>query len=228
MKNITLLLLLSPVFLIGQSEINKPDRPTYYAAYDSVAGVYHVGTTEVGQVTTSGQPSFTSSPDALEFLANTSTIPISYDPLPAVGEQVEQGEIYEYEGALVVCRQTHARTIFEPSETPALFAVYRAEAPDAVLPWIASELVYVGTVRSYNSVKYSCIQQHQTVTGQTPDLVPALWSIVSDEECPEWVQPTGAQDAYNVDDCVTYEGQEWVSNTAANVWAPGVFGWVLR
>lgn len=42
-----------------------------------------------------------------------------------------------------------------------------------------------------------------------------------------WVQPTGAQDAYPVDALVTYGGQTWRSTTPANVWQPGVFGWVL-
>ena len=40
-----------------------------------------------------------------------------------------------------------------------------------------------------------------------------------------WVQPTGAQDAYAVGDQVTHNGSTWQSNTPANVWEPGVFGW---
>lgn len=48
---------------------------------------------------------------------------------------------------------------------------------------------------------------------------------------PNWIQPTGAQDAYPLTDVrgnptrVTYNGQTWVNNTAVNTWAPGVFGW---
>lgn len=45
---------------------------------------------------------------------------------------------------------------------------------------------------------------------------------------PDWVQPTGAHDAYNTGDRVTYNGQIWVSTVDANVWAPGVFGWELE
>lgn len=45
---------------------------------------------------------------------------------------------------------------------------------------------------------------------------------------PDWVQPTGAHDAYQIGDLVTYQGQVWRSIAANNVWAPGVYGWVLN
>lgn len=44
---------------------------------------------------------------------------------------------------------------------------------------------------------------------------------------PDWVQPSGAHDAYQVGDRVTYLGQDWECTSAANVYAPGVFGWSL-
>ena len=43
---------------------------------------------------------------------------------------------------------------------------------------------------------------------------------------PDWVQPAGAHDAYQIDARVTYAGQVWTSTAADNVWAPGVYGWV--
>ena len=45
------------------------------------------------------------------------------------------------------------------------------------------------------------------------------------EEYPEWVQPTGAHDAYNIGDKVTHNGKTWVSDVDNNVWEPGVYGW---
>ena len=109
-----------------------------------------------------------------------------------------------------------------------MFAVYRPEG-DNYLDWIALELVYVGQIRQFGGVLYEVTQQHLTIGGQTPDLVPALWTVyVEPGTCPVWVQPTGAQDAYDVGDCVTHEGQEWISTTPANVWEPGVFGWELK
>lgn len=44
---------------------------------------------------------------------------------------------------------------------------------------------------------------------------------------PEWVQPTGAHDAYQIDDVVSHNGYQWKSTEANNVWEPGVFGWVV-
>lgn len=44
---------------------------------------------------------------------------------------------------------------------------------------------------------------------------------------PEFVQPTGAHDAYQIDDRVTYGGAVYVSLMAGNVWSPDVYpaGW---
>ena len=41
----------------------------------------------------------------------------------------------------------------------------------------------------------------------------------------EWVQPTGAHDAYKINSEVTHNGKTWISTTPANVWEPGVSGW---
>lgn len=41
----------------------------------------------------------------------------------------------------------------------------------------------------------------------------------------QWVQPTGAHDAYRHDATVTHNGKIWRSTTPANVWEPGVSGW---
>lgn len=229
MKNTILFVLIFPCLMAAQTEINNPAVPTYYAAYDSVNSVYHIGITLPGQVTTSGQPDFTSSSDALVFLQSTSDIPVVYKSLPITGELVEKDGIYQYEDKLVICRQTHTRTLFDPADTPALFAVWRASSPEQALVWIIGEVVYPRMIREHLGGKYECIQQHQTVIDQSPDLVPALWIIYTPPgDCPGWVQPTGAQDAYDVGDCVTFEGQEWINTSPANVFEPGVFGWELQ
>ncbi len=44
-------------------------------------------------------------------------------------------------------------------------------------------------------------------------------------EFPEWSQPLGAHDAYNLGDKVSHNGKKWVSTAANNVWEPGVYGW---
>ena len=77
----------------------------------------------------------------------------------------------------------------------------------------------------YGGILYKCVQAHTSQADWTPDITPALWVAVSIEEYPEWVQPTGAHDAYNIGDKVTHNGKTWVSDVDNNVWEPGVYGW---
>lgn len=44
---------------------------------------------------------------------------------------------------------------------------------------------------------------------------------------PQWIQPTGAHDAYVLNAEVTHKNQNWKSLYPSNVWEPGVFGWVV-
>lgn len=43
----------------------------------------------------------------------------------------------------------------------------------------------------------------------------------------EWVQPTGAHDAYKAGDVVTYQNETWRSTQDGNVWSPTAYpqGW---
>lgn len=41
----------------------------------------------------------------------------------------------------------------------------------------------------------------------------------------EWVQPTGAHDAYHYGDIRTHKGKTWRSTADNNTWEPGVYGW---
>lgn len=75
---------------------------------------------------------------------------------------------------------------------------------------------------------YKCVQAHTSQENWTPDATPALWVIVTVEEWPEWVQPTGAQDAYAKDAKVTHNGERWISDVDSNVWEPGVYGWTKQ
>ena len=56
------------------------------------------------------------------------------------------------------------------------------------------------------------------------------WREVAEEGAtPEWVQPTGAHDAYQTGDTVTFEGQEYVSLIDGNTWSPTAYpqGWEI-
>lgn len=74
---------------------------------------------------------------------------------------------------------------------------------------------------------YRCVQAHTSQDDWRPAITPALWTIVTLDEWPEWVQPIGTQDAYPLGAKVTHNGQRWVSLYDNNVWEPGTFGWQL-
>lgn len=77
----------------------------------------------------------------------------------------------------------------------------------------------------YNEKLYKCVQAHTSQADWMPSAVPALWTMISLEEWPEWVHPTGAQDAYTKDAKVAHNDKHWTSTVEANVWEPGVYGW---
>ena len=74
---------------------------------------------------------------------------------------------------------------------------------------------------------YKCVQAHTSQADWTPDSTPALWVVVSIDEYPEWVQPTGAHDAYNTGDKVSYNGKHYVCTIDGNAYAPDVYGWKI-
>lgn len=98
--------------------------------------------------------------------------------------------------------------------------------PQAYPEWEAGVAYKVGDRRRYDRKLYRCVQAHTSQDGWEPPTVPALWvRTAPDGEIPEWVQPTGAHDAYAKGDKVRHAEKVWVSAMDANVYEPGVFGW---
>lgn len=95
-----------------------------------------------------------------------------------------------------------------------LFPAYRVGAAYAV-----------GDRIRYGGKLYRVVQAHTSQEDWQPDALPALYAEVSVEEWPDWVQPTGTQDAYPLGAKVTHNGRRWTSTADANVWEPGVYGW---
>lgn len=76
---------------------------------------------------------------------------------------------------------------------------------------VADKLQYKGKL-------YKVVQGHITQLDWTPDLVPALFTAyLPPDVIPEWKQPTGAQDAYNIGDKVRFEGHIYESLINKNV-----------
>lgn len=72
----------------------------------------------------------------------------------------------------------------------------------------------------YDDVLYKVLQSHTSQSDWTPDVAVSLYVRVSIEEWPEWVQPTGAHDAYNMGDKVSHNEKHWISLIDANVYEP--------
>lgn len=158
-------------------QIVHPERRTYYTAKSVDGSILHTGYTEVGQVTTSGQPVFetaTEEHDYLELLADQTD---KFDPLPEEGSRLQAGELYTWNDQVIIVRQDHIRMHFPPNETPALFLI-RNQTED----WVVGESVGIGTRRLFEGVWYEAIQAHVTQEDWTPPSVPALWKVAEIED----------------------------------------------
>lgn len=91
--------------------------------------------------------------------------------------------------------------------------------------WATGNSYAIGVRVQYMGTLYKCVQAHTAQPDWTPDVTPALWVTVSVEDWPEWVQPTGAHNAYNKGDKVSYNGKHYICTIDANAYAPGVSGW---
>ena len=94
--------------------------------------------------------------------------------------------------------------------------------------WVVGKAYAVNDRAQYSGTLYKCVQAHTSQTDWMPSATPALWKTVSVDEYPEWVQPAGAHDAYNIGDKVTYNGQHYVCTSDGNAYAPDVYGWQLE
>lgn len=96
--------------------------------------------------------------------------------------------------------------------------------------WESGLDVKEGDRYQYGGVLYKVAQAHTTQDGWTPDKTPALFVVVSLDEWPEFVQPTGAHDAYKAGDKITYNGKHYVSKIDNNVWSPDDYpaGWEVQ
>ena len=90
--------------------------------------------------------------------------------------------------------------------------------------WEENIDVVAGDRYRHNGVLYRCVQSHHTQQDWQPNITSALWVIVSLDDYPQWVQPTGVQNAYMKGDKVSHNYKHWISLVDNNVWEPGSVG----
>ena len=97
--------------------------------------------------------------------------------------------------------------------------------------WEAGKVVKVGDLYRHMDKLYEVIQAHTTQADWTPDVTPALWkSKMPEGVIPEFVQPTGAHDAYMIGDKVLFNGTVYTSSIDNNTWSPTDYpqGWTAE
>ena len=126
-----------------------------------------------------------------------------------------------------------------PDATPALYDAFGLDESGYPLwtqPSGAHDAYNRGDIVNYNGNLYESLMDGNV---WSPDVYPAGWQAVESTEpepdpepeepptYPEWVQPTGAHDAYNTGDIVNYNGTLYKSVIDGNVWAPDAYpqGW---
>lgn len=118
-------------------------------------------------------------------------------------------------------------TFIEQSELGNVDAETAAQHTELFTAWASGVAYTVDALRQYEGQLYKCIQAHTSQDDWTPDVAVSLWVKAYDPsiEFPEWVQPTGAHDAYAMGAKVSHNGKNWVSDIDANTYEPSVYGW---
>lgn len=118
-------------------------------------------------------------------------------------------------------------TFIEQAEAGNVDAETASQHSELFSPWESGVAYAVDALRQYEGQLYKCIQAHTSQDDWTPDVAVSLWTKAHDPaiEWPEWVQPTGAHDAYAMGAKVSHLDKHWTSDIDANVYEPSVYGW---
>lgn len=93
-----------------------------------------------------------------------------------------------------------------------------------------SKAYVIGDLFQYEGELIEVIQDHTSQVDWNPLTTASLYKIKTPYAViGEWVQPTGAHDAYNIGDKVIFEGRVYESTIDANTWSPTGYpqGWKL-
>ena len=113
-------------------------------------------------------------------------------------------------------------------ESESIDEVTASEHSTLFAQWAPGVSYVQNQIRKYNDKLYKCLQTHTSQEGWEPDSAPSLWKTIGDptDEYPEWSQPVGAGDGYQLGDKVSHNEKHWVSIfDGENIWEPGIYGW---
>lgn len=125
-------------------------------------------------------------------------------------------------------REISSIVFVKMAESGELDDITISEHPSVFVEWNENWTGKMGTIVSEGGNLYRSIHDvTNTAQNTRPSQTPSMWTRVADpgEEFPEWIQPIGAHDAYDLGDKVSHDGKHWESTANNNVWMPGVYGW---
>lgn len=157
-----------------------------------------------------------------------------------VGKDYAIGDRFQYNGELYKVLQAHtSQADWVPGTgTESLYAkvdeIHAGTAEDPI-PYNGNMELIENLYYTQGDVLYRCTRSTGTaVYNALSELVGIYVEVVTSEpeeqtgdEVAEWVQPTGAQDAYDVGNRVSHNGMVWECTSPSNVYEPGVYGWVV-
>lgn len=154
-------------------------------------------------------------------------------------------DLFSYQGNMGYVKQPTltSQDLYPPfsTGTEALYGARPKPDAESVYPYVYNMGIFEGMlVRDDDGFVYRSITgtvERPTELLYHPKEVPALMEKVEpevpdvppeeggeetpSEEYPEWVQPTGAHDAYSIGAKVSHNGKKWISQIAANTTEPG-------
>lgn len=160
-----------------------------------------------------------------------------------IGIEYKTGDIVRYNGILYRCLQRNtAQEIFPPDTYTSGWK--RVDEPDksGIYPF-SQPLGATDTYMKGDKVSFegSYYQSNINYNVYSPTAYPQCWTKLDDtgentelepepgddDEYPEFVQPTGAHDTYNIGDKVTYNGRHYECAMNGNAYSPDAYpqGW---
>lgn len=133
--------------------------------------------------------------------------------------QTGSGEDENVKAAVVTLAKMQAKDL-DDADADKVKYLFDNWSGDGVAYAVGDRVLYSGTL-------YKVIQAHTSQPDWTPDAAVSLFVRCDDpgEEWPEWVQPAGAHDAYEIGYKVSHNGKHWINTIDNNVYEPGVYGW---
>ena len=138
-------------------------------------------------------------------------------------ERIIRNGTYNLEQMLRRINYYHAEGRLTDEDREALIALARGEAPNALELDGKAEILALWREIHALQARVTALEGSGEGPGETPEDGPADDSAAF----PEYVQPTGAHDAYQAGQGITWNGQRYRSLIDANVWSPDVYpqGW---